>query len=49
MLDLVELPRDDPSGFYSCFFANSMDNGMMKIGIEQRGNEFIILLILIFL
>lgn len=48
MLDLVELPRDDPSEFYSCFFANSIGDvwcGMVKISMEQRGNEFIILLI----
>lgn len=49
MLDLVELPRNDPSGICSCFFANSMGDGsMVKIRME-RGNEFMILLILIFL
>lgn len=49
MLDLVELPPNDPSGICSCFFANSMGDGsMVKIRME-RDNEFMILLILIFL
>lgn len=36
MLDLVELPRNDPSGICSCFFANSMGDGsMVKIRMER--------------